>query len=175
MPDRMRVADFLAVRGDLEAEDRFFTQLRLRNGVFKMTRRHRFDDTFAVTGDLVERHPGRVLDIACSSGVSTVELAEAIARRGLTRDVHGTDAVIHARYLERADFGVLVDSHSDVLQIDHPGWAIPRRPGRRDLALTPWRAVHAVAIRAYVLAGATRVTPIRSRLVARGSERREVA
>jgi hypothetical protein len=160
MGERVRVRDFLAARGDLETEDRFFTHLRVRNGVFKMTRRHRFDDTLGVTTDLVARHPGRVLDLACSSGVSTVELAEALARKGLTRGVHGTDAVVHATYLERGDFGVLVDSRHDVLQIDHSRWAMSRRPGRRDLALTPWRVAQGLAIRAYVLAGATRATPV---------------
>jgi hypothetical protein len=160
MIERMRVCDFLAARGDLDVEDRFFTQLRVRNGVFKMTRRHRFDDTLAATTELIAQHPGRVLDLACSSGISTVELAQALARSGIAREVHGTDAVVHATYLERASYGVLVDHRGDVLQVDHPRWAQPRRPGRRDLALHPVRVIHAQVLRRFVLAGATRATPV---------------
>ena len=160
MVERMRVPEFLAGRGDLAIEDRFFTQLRVGNGVFKMTHRHRFDDTLPQTLDLIARHPGGVLDVACSSAISTVELARALTQRGILREVHGTDAVVHTMYLERGDCGVLLDRRGMVLQVDHPRWAIARRPGRRDLVRHPWRVVHALAVRAHVMSGATRATPL---------------
>lgn len=160
MAERMRVPEFLAGRGDLAVEDRFFTQLRVGNGVFKMTHRHRFDDTLPATLDLIARHPGHVLDLACSSGISTVELAHALAHRRIVREVHGTDAVLHTTYLERGDHGVLLDRRGVVLQVDHPRWAMARRPGRHDLVRHPLRVVHALAVRAYVVSGANRATPL---------------
>jgi hypothetical protein len=168
MGERIRVPDYLAARGDLDIEDRFFTQLRIGNGVFKMTSRHRFDDTLSITMDLIARHPGRVIDLACSSGVSTVELADELARRGIEREVHATDVAVHATYLERGDFGVLLAGRDEVLQIDHPRWAVARRPTKRDLVLHPLRALHAVAVRDVVLTGANRATrvPLVSSLVA---------
>ena len=78
MADRVRIPDLLDARsrGDLAVEDRFFSNLQLRTGVYKLTYRHRFDDTLAAT--LAHAHrigAHRVLDLACSSGVSTVELS----------------------------------------------------------------------------------------------------
>ena len=51
MADRVRIPDLLDARsrGDLAVEDRFFSNLQLRTGVYKLTSRHRFDDTLAAT------------------------------------------------------------------------------------------------------------------------------
>jgi len=81
MRDRVRVPDLQAARarGDLAVEDQFFGNLQLRNGVYKLTYRHRFDQTLAATAAHARRIGARrVLDVACSSGVSTVEASERI-------------------------------------------------------------------------------------------------
>ena len=87
-PPRVTVGRYLDAQraGEVAVEDEFFWQLQLASGVFKATNRHRFDDTF----DLLRRAlpPAqtrlRILDVACSSGISTVELHQALARPGLT-------------------------------------------------------------------------------------------
>ncbi len=147
MRERVRVPELLAARarGDYDVEDRFFTQLQLRNGVYKMTERHRFDDTLDATVAHANRIGARrVLDVACSSGISTLELATALC----TREVHGTDLTIDATYLERDGFGWLVDANDRVLQVDHPQWAMPWSPGKRELALHPIRVAHSLLLRA---------------------------
>lgn len=147
MTDRVRVPDLFAARarGDLVVEDQFFANLRLRNGVYKLTYRHRFDATLAATVKHARRIGARrVLDVACSSGVSTVELAHALGEC----EVHGTDVMTSATYLERGGIGWLVDDRDRVIQVDHPRWAMSWSPSKRDLLRHPLRAAHAFALRA---------------------------
>lgn len=143
MTSRVRVPDYLAARsrGDLETEDRFFSNLRLRDHVFKLTYRHRFDDTLAATARLVSA--GRVLDLACSSGVSAVELAAALPRC----EVFGTDALTRATYLSRDGHGWLLDAANRVIQVDGRDWAMSWWPSRRDLVLEPGRVIRSLALR----------------------------
>ncbi len=147
MRERVRVPELLGARarGDNNVEDRFLTQLQLRNGVYKMTERHRFDDTLDATVSHANRIGAhRVLDVACSSGISTLELATALG----TREVHGTDLTIEATYLERDGLGWLVDADDRVLQVDHPQWAMTWSPGKRELATHPGRVAHSLLLRA---------------------------
>ena len=151
MSERVRVRDLLAVRarGDLAAtiaiEDRFFANLRLRNGVYKLTYRQRFDDTLAITAEHARRTGvRRVLDVACSSGVSTVELAAALPGC----EVHGTDVMTTASYIERDGIGWLVDLDDRVIQVDDRDGAMSWSPSKRDVVTHPVRVARSLALRA---------------------------
>ena len=139
------VAEFLRARaaGDLAQEAEFFANLRLRNGIFKTTRARRLDSTTPpVIGQLraAGRSSVRVLDVGCSSGISTVELHEALAAAGLAGETFGTDLVTSAVHVARADgCGLLFDRDRRVLQVDLGAWAGSWSwpPLRRDLLYRP--------------------------------------
>jgi SAM-dependent methyltransferase len=159
MTERVRVPELLAARarGDLATEDRFFANLRLRNGVYKLTHRNRFDDTLSITAMHARRIGARrVLDVACSSGISTVELARAI-----DAEVHGTDVMTSATYLERDGIGWLVDRDDRVIQVDDRDGAMSWSPSKRDIAMHPIRVARSLAHRAARRrAGAFTRTPV---------------
>jgi hypothetical protein len=107
------VHEFLGAKGDrTEVERRFFAALLLRNGVYKTTHRNRMDDLLPSLVDQARTlpQPIRVLDAGCSSGISTLELHNALLGAGLTAETIGTDLTIHARYARRGDCAMLFDS-----------------------------------------------------------------
>jgi hypothetical protein len=135
-------------RGDAAIERRFHEELLLRNGVFRTTREHRLDATFP---GLIEaarsrpQRPVRVLDVACSMGVATVELHAALLAGRIDCVTCGTDLLIAARYVARADgCGLLFDSEGEVLQVDVGDWATSWRLRRSDRLL---RARHVARAR----------------------------
>jgi len=140
-PTRITVARYLAARstGELAVEDEFFWQLQLASGVFKATNRRRFDDTFEVMRAAVaSRESLRVLDVACSSGVSTVELHRALARPGLTLETRGTDIVTRVMHAT-VDGGALVyDLDGNVLGAELDDMLVNTRPNRAMRWHHPW-------------------------------------
>jgi len=143
--------DFLdaRARGDLDIEQRFFAGLLLRGGVFKTTHHNRLDDA---NGLLVPaaaglaRRPIRVLDVGCSSGVSTVELHRALAAAGVASEVIGTDLMTTARHVRRADgCALLLDDDEQPIQVEVGRWAGSWRwpPRKVDLATSPARVARA--------------------------------
>jgi SAM-dependent methyltransferase len=127
--------------GDHELQARYLTTMRLRSGVFKSTNAHRMDDA----ADLVVRHIAgrstgalRVLDVACSSGVSTVELHEKLQRAGFACETFGTDIVTDVSLIEDANgLGVLFDSSANVLRVEWRGTSLPWPPVRSDMLFRP--------------------------------------
>ncbi len=75
------------VRGadQLEAlEDLFFRNIRLPNGTYKTTYRRRLDDLNALARQhLPPKRPLDFMDVAVSSGVSTLEWIEFLAESGI--------------------------------------------------------------------------------------------
>lgn len=147
-PQRVTVGRYLEARraGDLAIEDDFFWQLQLASGVFKATNRHRFDDTFDLIRGAVppERTRLRVLDVACSSGISTVELHQALARPGLVVETVGTDIttkVMHAAF-NNGD-ALVYDLDGNILGAEIDEMLINRRPNRTVQLYHPWRAYRA--------------------------------
>lgn len=143
-PRRVTVARYLAARraGDLAAEDEFFWQLQLASGVFKATNRRRFDDTFALLRRALPADAAslRVLDVACSSGISTVELHQALARPGLTLATVGTDIATMVWHAALADGAALVyDLDGNILGAEIDGMLINRHPNRAVRLHHPWR------------------------------------
>jgi chemotaxis methyl-accepting protein methylase len=134
------------VQGRTEVERQFFSGLLLRNGVYRTTSAHRMDDLFprilARAQDL--ERPLRVLDVACSAGIATVELHRFLAAAGVECETWGSDLLLRAPYARRQDgVGVLFDRDQQVLQIDMGGWATPWRWRPRDLAFRPVQSLRA--------------------------------
>jgi hypothetical protein len=143
------VAEYLEarVRGDAEIPPAFFGGLLLRNGVYKTTYPNRMNDLFPSLIDRARglpQRPLRCLDVACSSGISTLEMYQAFERAGIPTEAWGTDLMLFARQVRRADgCGLLFDRDENVLQVDVEGWATPWTLRPRDLALRPMRWVRA--------------------------------
>ena len=133
------VREFIAARErrDHAIERAFFAGLLLRNGVYKTTEEHRMDSLFPLVVRHARAHAARslrVLDIACSSGVTTVELHRALAAAGFAVETVGTDLALEADYVVRDDGAALLfDSRGAVLQVELGGWASPWRFRPRDL------------------------------------------
>ena len=120
-----------------ELETRFFYSIKLKNGIRKYTYPHRLDDLNDLVNKLLPPHsPLKVMDVAVSSGVNTLEWIDSL--RGAGIDCHmvagdlnvNTFLVSLGRHLH-----VLVDGAGYALQFDIFGKAIANPPGRRRLAL----------------------------------------
>jgi len=83
------------LRGSQELEKSFFDCLRLKNGVYKTTFAHRLDDLNAqVENYLPPMRPLRILDVAISSGVSTLEWVESLEAAEVDYHMTGIDLTI---------------------------------------------------------------------------------
>ena len=143
------VAEYLEARarGSADIPPAFFGGLLLRNGVYKTTHPNRMNDLFPSLIDRARElplRPLRCLDVACSSGISTLEMYRAFERAGIPTEAWGSDLMLFARQVWRADgCGLLFDHDQQVLQVDVGRWATPWRLRPRDLALRPWLYVRA--------------------------------
>jgi hypothetical protein len=137
------VREFLSARaqGCLEVERAFFAGLLLRNGIYKTTEAHRMDELLPLVVQHARTLPGptlRVLDVACSSGVTTVELHRALMDAGLSAETTGTDLTMNADYVVREDgAAMLFDSTGRLLQVELGEWASPWRWRPRDRVYRP--------------------------------------
>lgn len=102
-------------------ETGFFRHLRLPNGTYKTTYPDRMPDVDAAVVDALQpRGRVRLLDVGVSSGVTTLELAQALEARGITPEVVAVDLSV-AAYLRRvAGIDLLCDPNGHVLQIAGP-------------------------------------------------------
>ena len=120
-----------------ELEVRFFYSIKLKNGIRKYTYPHRLDDL----NDLVNRllppdRPLKVMDVAVSSGVNTLEWANSLRRAGIDCHMMAGDINVNAFLVSIGrHLHVLVDGAGYPLQFDVFGKAIQNPPGRRKLAL----------------------------------------
>ena len=103
-------------------EDEFFAGIRLANNTFKTTSPGRLNDVAAAIVRLAVRHKlisPTILDVAVSSGVTTAELASAMASRGLKATIVATDIAIDATiYSIWPGVKVLADRNGFVLQYE---------------------------------------------------------
>jgi hypothetical protein len=104
----------------------FFKSVGLPNGTWKTTSHRRLDDLNA----LVQQHlpadrPLNIMDVACSSGVSTVEWLESLDRAGVDAHMTAGDASVNAYLLSIGDnLRALVDRHGRVMQYEVAGVGI---------------------------------------------------
>ncbi|WP_377827478.1 hypothetical protein ACFKHW_21435 [Bradyrhizobium lupini] len=103
-----------------EQEAAFFASIRLRNGTFKTTDHHRLDDlNTLVIGEWqkLDRKPREIMDVGVSSGISSLEWADALTRAGIDAEILATDLCLRGslvRLLPR--YEVLLDRDGKVIQ-----------------------------------------------------------
>lgn len=131
-----------------ETERRFFAKVRVPNGTWKTTYRNRLDD---LNRELIELLPrGRVveaMDIAVSSGVSTVEWSEQMEAGGVRHRLVAGDLDPDARLLSAGPLAVLYDAAGRVpLLLELGPLALPLYSDRRPVRLA--RPLLAAVLRA---------------------------
>ena len=111
------------------------------NGTYKYAYANRLDDLNSlVAGLLPSDRPLRLMDVAISSGITTLDWANSLDRLGIPYTLTGGDLNIHAYLLSFGKhLNVLVDRMGYPLQYDVFGHAFPNPPARRMLPLyLPW-------------------------------------
>jgi hypothetical protein len=116
-------------------ERRFFRALRQENGTYKYTRPNRLDDlNDLVAGLLPPDRPLRLMDVAVSSGISTLEWSRALDRLGVEHEMTAGDINLACQLVSIGrGLHVLVDATGYPLQYDVFGRASPNPPARRAL------------------------------------------
>jgi SAM-dependent methyltransferase len=161
-------------QADLALECEFFSNLKMRNGTFKLTRPSRFATLEAEFGpivrDRVKHGPCAVLDIGASTGLTTVELADFLRAQGAVPQVVGTDLFIEAHLVDLAPgIHVLSDPEGWPLQYGVAGIGIRAWVRRLDfitLAALPLllaRSLLQSRLRRRIAAGATESVRMESR------------
>lgn len=101
----------------------FFKSVGLPNGTWKTTSHRRLDDLNAlVQQHLPSRRPLDVMDVACSSGVSSVEWLESLESAGIDCRMVAGDASVNAFVLSIGrNLHALVDRHGRTMQYEIGG------------------------------------------------------
>ena len=121
-------------------EKQFFQSVGLPNGTWKTTTHRRLGNL----NDLVQKflpaeRPLDVMDVAVSSGVSTVEWVESMERAGIQCRMTAGDATADAYLVSIAPgLRVLVDRHGHALQYEVAGRGIGRPLRKRLMPLYLW-------------------------------------
>ena len=116
-------------------EEKFFSSLRMSNGVYKTTSALRLDDvnkTLIAMFQTLGVAPETFLDVAVSSGISTIEWFESLQQALLRPRMSATDLTVTAYLVKLFSWcNVLVDKEGFPLQYDIFGFALrPRSPKR---------------------------------------------
>ena len=122
-----------ATRAQLEKD--FFSSVRLSNGVFKTTSALRLDDVNTALVALFQKlgvGPKTFLDVAVSSGISTIEWFESLQQARLKPSMTATDLTMTAYLVRLGSWcNVLVDTEGFPLQYECCGFALrPWSPKR---------------------------------------------
>jgi hypothetical protein len=93
-----------------DAERRFFTRVRLPSGVYKTTEPHRLDDVNRVATRLLPQdRPLELMDVATSSGITTLEWSEHLTAAGMAHRLVAGDSHIEGVRLSFGRSDVLLD------------------------------------------------------------------
>jgi hypothetical protein len=154
-----------------EIERRFFTKVRLPNGTYKTTYRHRLDD---VNEWLLEFLPSNrclnIMDVAVSSGFSTVEWSDHLQAHGFQHQLVASDLVTEAWLTSWSIWlAVLFDSSGqDPLLLEIGRVTVPVRSDRwlaralRPLLFPLLRAIAADGTRGSEAVGSSICSPCQS-------------
>lgn len=118
----LNARDFLT-EGDVftqTQEAAFFASIRLRNGTYKTTDHHRLDDlNEMVIGEWKKlgSKPSQIMDVGVSSGISSLEWADALTRAGVEAKILASDLCMRGSLLRLLPgYDVLLDRDGKVLQ-----------------------------------------------------------
>ena len=134
-----------------ELEREFFATIRQCNGTYKYTYANRLDDLNSlVAGLLPPPRPVRLMDVAVSSGITTLDWVNSLDRFGIQYTMTAGDLNFCAYLLSLGrHLNVLVDSSGYPLQYDIFGRAVPNPPPRRKLPVyLPWILLFRLALTA---------------------------
>jgi hypothetical protein len=120
-----------------ELEVRFFYSIKLRNGIRKYTYPRRLDDLNDLVNTLLPHHrPLKVMDVAASSGINTLEWSNSLRQAGIDAHMMAGDLNVNTFLVSIGKrLHVLVDGAGYPLQFEIFGKAIQNPPGRRKGAL----------------------------------------
>jgi glycosyltransferase involved in cell wall biosynthesis len=134
----------------------FFANIRLKNGTYKRTWSHRLDDVNDLVLRFIPRdRPLKVMDVAVSSGISTLEWMSHLQQAGIEHYMTAGDITLKAALVSIGkNLRVLADRTGYPLQFDIRGKAIPNPPGganlvRYGLQLLVIKAVLALGVRGF--------------------------
>lgn len=118
-------------------EKRFFCRVRQKNGVFKTTWAHRFDALNPRVNRLLPpERPIQVMDIAISSGVSTLEWVESLKAAGIDHHMVAGDSSVAAFLVSLGPgLDVLADRDGHPMHFDVFGRGVPSSADTAALAL----------------------------------------
>jgi hypothetical protein len=162
-----------------EQERKFFSSLKMRNGTFKTTKSMRFAEIEGLLAPILKPRAASlkmILDVAASSGTTTIELSDFLTRLGAVANVVATDLYADG-YVMRLGrgLGVLTDSSGFPLQYIFAGRPVRSWIRRLDyVTLTAWPrkfALRRVAQKSKSIIGRGEAFPVR--LVTRQLEKRE--
>jgi hypothetical protein len=114
-----------------ELEKNFFARMRLPNKTLKTTKANRLDDlnVFALPWIASKPSPS-VMDVAVSSGISTVEWLQFLSNSGISCTMVATDYLSVAQYFPfTRHLGFLADDRRRLLHIDLLGYGFPHDLG----------------------------------------------
>lgn len=137
--DTSRVAEVLATGRPRQASEALvislFDSLRLKNGVYKTTCSHRLDDVNTwVTNYLPAASPLNVLDVAISSGTSTLEWIDSLEESGFDCRMTGMDLTIDALLVSFGDrLHAVLDRTRWPLMFEIDGQFISNPPRKKHL------------------------------------------
>ena len=122
-----------AVQEKLERS--FFKAVRQHNGTYKYTYGNRLDELNEFVADLLPpARPLRLLDVAISSGITTLDWLSSLDRLGIEYTMTAGDVNLWAYLFSLGrHLHVLVDRTGYPLQYDLFGRAVPNPPARRTL------------------------------------------
>ena len=115
-----------------QLEDSFFHSLVLRNGTFKTTWHHRLDDVNAMVEPFLSpTKPLEIMDVAVSSGISTLEWLQFLEHAGFDCRMTAGDALIDAFLVTAGPLRGLIDRSGHLMQLEVAGKAVRMPPPRR--------------------------------------------
>ncbi|MBW4518521.1 MAG: hypothetical protein KME16_02145 [Scytolyngbya sp. HA4215-MV1] len=111
-------------------EKNFFFSLVLKNGVSKTTYANRFNDLNELINSILpQNYPLQLMDVAVSSGISTIEWIESLRMAGINHHMVAGDLTIKAYLVTILKYlHILVDKTGYPLQFDIADIAIPASP-----------------------------------------------
>lgn len=122
-----------------EDERRLFEKLRLPNGTWKTTYRHRLGDLDRLLLELLPRDRElELMDVAVSSGISTAEWSAQLAAAGVRHRLLAGDLIVSARLLTWGGRVALLSDAGgrEPLLLELGGAAVPLRSERRVVRAT---------------------------------------
>jgi hypothetical protein len=122
-------------------EKTFFGSIQQRNGTYKYTYANRLDDLNDLVAALLPSdRPLRLMDVAASSGITTLDWANSLDRLGIRYTMTAGDINVTAYLLSVGKYlHALVDGTGHPLQYDIFGHAVPNPPARRKIPFyLPW-------------------------------------